>query len=189
MKIIKHYYLLSLTIGTMFVGLGSYSFVAANSRVPSATLTLASDSQATASLVSNDFALASEPHAVVEQDSTATKTLAVNIYTTDSQCQALVPEVVTVPASNSVSAAVDKVLAQTNSADFELVGYRVNIDADTKIATIDLRRSPDAQRQFVSLSTCEQYNLFGSLRKTLTTNSPLNIKDVRFMEQGQEIYL
>ncbi|NEQ15875.1 MAG: sporulation/spore germination protein, partial [Moorea sp. SIO3E2] len=33
------------------------------------------------------------------------------------------------------------------------------------------------------------FALFGSLRKTLTANSQLNIKDVRFTEQGEDIYL
>jgi hypothetical protein len=49
--------------------------------------------------------------------------------------------------------------------------------------------SPNSRRQFVSLSTCEQFALFGSLRKTLTDNSPLKIKGVRFTERGQDIVL
>lgn len=118
-----------------------------------------------------------------------TRTVPVNIYRPDSQCQSLVSEKVAVPAATPVNAAVGKVLKEADSGDFALAGYRVNVNANSRIATIDLRLSPDSQRQFVSLSTCEQFALFGSLRKTLTDNSQLKIKDVRFTQQGQEIKL
>lgn len=118
-----------------------------------------------------------------------TRTVPVNIYRPDSQCQTLVSEKVAVPAASPVNAAVGKVLKEADSGDFDLAGYRVNVNANSRIATIDLRLSPDSQRQFVSLSTCEQFALFGSLRKTLTDNSQLKIKDVRFTQQGQEIKL
>lgn len=117
------------------------------------------------------------------------KTVPVNIYQADSQCQTLVSEKVAIPLENSVNAAVGKVLKQADSGDFDLVGYRINVNANSRIATVDLRLSPDSRRQFVSLSTCEQFALFGSLRKTLTSNSQLKIKAVRFTQQGQEIKL
>ncbi|NEO47853.1 MAG: hypothetical protein F6K55_28560, partial [Moorea sp. SIO4A3] len=112
-----------------------------------------------------------------------------NVYRADSQCQSLVSEQVSVPVGNSVNTVVGKVLETGNSSDFNVSGYRVKVNANTGVATVDLRLSPDSQRQFVSLSTCEQFALFGSLRKTLTANSQLNIKDVRFTEQGEDIYL
>lgn len=118
-----------------------------------------------------------------------TKTLPVNIYRADSQCETLVSEKVAVPAASPVNAAVGKVLKEAESGDFALAGYRVNVNTNSRVATIDLRLSPDSQRQFVSLSTCEQFALFGSLRKTLTDNSQLKIQDVRFTQQGQEIQL
>ena len=71
----------------------------------------------------------------------------------------------------------------------DLAGYRVNLDLNKRVVTIDFRLSPDSKRQFVSLSMCEQFTLFGSLRKTLTDNPQLKIKDVRFTNQGQEIRL
>ena len=117
------------------------------------------------------------------------KTVPINIYQADSQCQTLVSEKVAIPLENSVNAAVEKVLKQADSGDFDLVGYRVNVNADSRIATVDLRLSPDSRRQFVSLSTCEQFALFGSLRKTLTSNSQLKLKAVRFTQQGKEIKL
>ncbi len=117
------------------------------------------------------------------------KTVPLKIYQADSQCQTLVSEKVAIPLENSVNAAVGKVLKQADSGDFDLVGYRVNVNANSRIATVDLRLSPDSRRQFVSLSTCEQFAFFGSLRKTLTSNSQLKIKAVRFTQQGKEIKL
>ena len=117
----------------------------------------------------------------------AIKTIPISIYRADSQCQTLVPEKVAVPAASPVDAAVGTVLKEAASGDFDLAGYRVNVNANSRVATVDLRLSPDSQRKFVSLSTCEQFALFGSLRKTLTANSQLNLKDVRFTQQGQEI--
>lgn len=117
------------------------------------------------------------------------KTVPVNIYKADSQCQTLVPEKAAVPAASPVNAAVGKVLQEAGSSDFELAGYRVNVNAKSRVATVDLRISPDSRRQFVSLSTCEQFALFASLRKTLTANSQLKIKNVRFTQQGREIKL
>jgi hypothetical protein len=116
-------------------------------------------------------------------------TVTLSIYQADSQCQTLVSEKVAVPASSPVDAAVGKVLNQADSGDFDLAGYRVQVNPENRIATVDFRLSPNSRRQFVSLSTCEQFALFGSLRKTLTANSPLKIKDVRFTERGQDIVL
>ncbi|NET56067.1 MAG: DUF908 domain-containing protein [Symploca sp. SIO2E6] len=115
--------------------------------------------------------------------------LTLDIYQVDAQCEELVPEKAAVSAENSVDAAVGQVLDQVSSSDLEIAGYRVNVDSSSGMATVDLRLSPDSQRRFLSLSTCEQLALFGSLRKTLTDNSQFNISDVRFTEQGQEIEL
>ncbi|MBD2021984.1 hypothetical protein H6F43_17535, partial [Leptolyngbya sp. FACHB-36] len=57
------------------------------------------------------------------------------------------------------------------------------------VATVDLRLPANAKRRFVSLSTCEQLALFGSIRKTLTSNRQWKIKSVRFTEKGQPIVL
>lgn len=113
--------------------------------------------------------------------------LTLDIYQVDSQCEKLIPNKVAVSTENSVNAAVGKVLDQVSDRDLELAGYRVDVDTGSGMATVDLRLSPDSRRRFLSLSTCEQLALFGSLRKTLTDNSQFNISDVRFTEQGQEI--
>lgn len=119
----------------------------------------------------------------------AAKTVALNIYQVDNQCEALVPESMAVPADSPLESAVGTVLKQTDSADFELAGYRVQVNPKSRVATVDFRLSPNSRRKFVSLSMCEQFALFGSLRKTLTNNSRLKIKNVRFTERGQEIVL
>ncbi|MEH2458272.1 sporulation/spore germination protein [Nostoc sp.] len=115
------------------------------------------------------------------------KTTSVNLYTSDTQCQKLIPEKVSVPAQEPVTNVVSKILEKRDTSDFSLSGYRVNIK--NGIATVDLRISPESKRQIASLSSCEQFALFGSLRKTLTSNTQWNIKEVRFTERGEDIVL
>ncbi|MEH2022623.1 sporulation/spore germination protein [Nostoc sp.] len=115
------------------------------------------------------------------------KTTNVTLYTSDTQCQKLIPEKVSVPAEEPVTNVVSKILEKRDTSDFSLSGYRVNIK--NGIATVDLRISPESKRQIGSLSSCEQFALFGSLRKTLTSNAQWNIKEVRFTERGEDIVL
>ncbi|MBN3959893.1 GerMN domain-containing protein [Nostoc sp. NMS8] len=115
------------------------------------------------------------------------KTTNVTLYTSDAQCQKLVPEKVSVPAEEPVKNVVNKILEKRDTSDFSLSGYRVNVK--NGIATVDLRISPESKRQIASLSSCEQFALFGSLRKTLTSNAQWNIKEVRFTERGEDIVL
>ncbi|MEH2393998.1 MAG: sporulation/spore germination protein [Nostoc sp.] len=115
------------------------------------------------------------------------KTTKVILYTSDTQCQELIPEKVSVPAEEPVKNVVGKILEKRDTSDFSLSGYRVNIK--NGIATVDLRISPESKRQITSLSSCEQFALFGSLRKTLTSNAQWNIKEVRFTERGEDIVL
>ncbi|ACC83252.1 GerMN domain-containing protein [Nostoc punctiforme] len=115
------------------------------------------------------------------------KTTNVTLYTSDTQCQEFIPEKVSVPAEEPVTNVVNKILEKRDTSDFSLSGYRVNIK--NGVATVDLRISPESKRQIASLSSCEQFALFGSLRKTLTSNSQWNIKEVRFTERGEDIVL
>lgn len=115
------------------------------------------------------------------------KMVPVTVYKADSDCQSLVPEKVEVPAKSSVEAATGKVVERYDTGDFDLAGYRVNVDAKTGVATIDFRLAPNSKRRFVSLSSCEQFALFGSLKKTLTSNPAWKIKEVRFTERGKQI--
>jgi Sporulation and spore germination len=117
----------------------------------------------------------------------SSKTTNVTVYISDAQCQELVPEKVSVPAEEPVKNVVSKILEKRDTSDFSLSSYRVNIK--NGIATVDLRISLESKRQITSLSSCEQFALFGSLRKTLTSNAQWNIKEVRFTERGEDIVL
>lgn len=113
------------------------------------------------------------------------KTTNVTLYTSDDQCQQLIPQKVPVAAEEPVNGAVSKILEQRDTSDINLSSYRVNVK--NGLATVDLRLAPSSKRQLASLSSCEQFALFGSLRKTLTSNAQWKIKDVRFTEGGKEI--
>ena len=133
--------------------------------------------------------LRTQPTKVEPLDTTpnSSKTTDVTVYISDAQCQELIPQKVSVPATEPVTGAVAKIIEARDSADFGLSGYRVKIN--NGVATVDLRLSPKSKRQLNSLSSCEQFALFGSLRKTLTSNVQWNIKQVRFTERGEEIAL
>jgi hypothetical protein len=113
----------------------------------------------------------------------------ITVYHLDEQCNGLVPEKVTLPPQASVEAsaeaAVGKVIAQSNSPDFTLAGYRVTVA--NKVATVDLRLPPNAKRPFAAMSSCEQMALFGSVEKTLTSNAALQVQSVKFTSGQKEI--
>lgn len=121
------------------------------------------------------------------QNKAASSKVDVTVYTSDLQCQDYVAKKVSVSVNKPVADAVGEILAERDAGDFNISNYRVNVN--NGIATVDLRLSPNSQRQFSSLSSCEQFAIFGSLKKTLTSNPKWNIKDVRFTEAGEEIIL
>ena len=116
-------------------------------------------------------------------------TVLVNIYQADRQCNDFVAESTALPQNNSLELAVAKVIEKTNLNEFNLASYKVINNSQTGIATIDFQIAANSKRKFTSLSSCEQFNLFGSLRKTLIDYPGWKIKDVRFTEQGKEIIL
>ncbi len=111
----------------------------------------------------------------------------ITLFTSDLQCQELVPQKVSVSANEPVKDAVGKIIASKNTADINISNYRVNVN--NGMATIDFRIPPDSPRQLVSLSSCEQFTLFKSIEKTLTSNPKWRIRNVRFTQSGEEIYL
>jgi len=115
--------------------------------------------------------------------------VSVTVYKADDQCVNFLPEQVQVSGDRPMMAAVGKVLENQGSGDFDLSGYRVTVDEATGVATVDLRMNPDSTRKLVSLSACEQFALFGSLRETLVQNPDWNIQEVRFTEGGEEIVI
>jgi hypothetical protein len=128
-----------------------------------------------------------QPDSENETKSNQPKTINVTLYTSDDQCQELIPKKTEVSAQEPVTEAIGQILKDRDSADFSLSGYRVNIKDG--VATVDLRLAADSKRQLASLSSCEQFAIFSSLRKTLTSNAQWNIKDVRFTERGQDLAL
>ncbi len=122
-----------------------------------------------------------------QNKATISKNIDVTLYTSDIECQDYVPKKVPVSADTPVTDVVGKILTSKDTGDFNISNYRVKVNDGT--ATVDLRISPNSQRQLASLSSCEQHALFGSLRKTLTSNPKWKIKDVRFTEAGEEIVL
>jgi hypothetical protein len=112
----------------------------------------------------------------------------VKLYAVNDLCDGFVSEPVQVPKRQAMDAAIGKVIAAQRNADFNLAGYRVSHTGDG-IVTIDLRVAPDSKRQIVSLSSCEQLALFGSLRQTLIRNPQWQVKSVVFTERGKAIVL
>jgi len=111
----------------------------------------------------------------------------ITVFTSDLDCQKLVPQKVSVSSKEPVKDAVGKIIASKNTADVNISNYRVNVN--NGVATIDFRIPPDSPRQLVSLSSCEQFTLFKSIEKSLTSNPKWKIKNVRFTQSGEEIYL
>jgi hypothetical protein len=112
----------------------------------------------------------------------------VTVYQADDQCVNFEPEEVAVASDRPIEGAVGEILKEQGAGDFDLSGYRVSVD-DAGVATVDLRMSPGSTRKMSSLSACEQFALFGSLRETLTKNPAWSITDVKFTERGEDIVL
>lgn len=108
-------------------------------------------------------------------------------YRLDNACQDFISEPWQVSKQDPVRDAVGKILLDQNFFAFDLSAYRVTIDPSSGIATIDLRLAPDSERLLISLSSCEQLALFGSLRKTLLGNTGWGIREVTFTNRGKAV--
>ena len=113
--------------------------------------------------------------------------VAVSIYVMDDSCSNFQAESVEVPAEQAITEAVGEVLERHRFEAFKLSGYRVNVENSK--ATVDLRLAADSERQFLSLSSCEQQGLFGGLEETLTQNQSWQVNQVEFTNRGKEIVL
>ncbi|NEQ51506.1 MAG: sporulation/spore germination protein [Leptolyngbya sp. SIO3F4] len=116
-----------------------------------------------------------------------TEMVAVSIYVMDDSCSKFQAESVEVPVDAAMTEAIGQVLERHSFESFKLSGYRVNVE-DSK-AIVDLRLAEDSERQFLSLSSCEQQGLFGGLEETLTQNPTWQVNQVEFTNRGQEITL
>ncbi|BAZ23609.1 hypothetical protein NIES4073_44980 [Kalymmatonema gypsitolerans NIES-4073] len=157
------------------------------STMPTANTTTNSQlaAQAATDSISSTEEMSNQNKASLSSVAVTKKTVNVSLFTSDTECQELIPQQVLVPKQEPVISAVGNIIKQFDSADFSLSGYSVTVK--NRVATVDLQISPDSERQFTSLSSCEQFALFGSLRKTLLSHVEWNIKKVRFTHQGEEI--
>ncbi|MEG4231737.1 hypothetical protein QUA40_06450 [Microcoleus sp. Pol11C3] len=114
-------------------------------------------------------------------------TATVTVYKVDNLCQTLKPETVTGSENQLMSSAVNEVLKQQIFDSLGLAGYRLKIDRNLGIATVDLRASGNSRQKLQNLSSCQMLGLFGGVRQTLTSYAPWQIKTVRFTELGEDI--
>lgn len=129
----------------------------------------------------------------VEREATAQvppeDAITVTVYRLDNLCQDFVPEEVQVSPDKPITDAIGSVLRQQDIIAFDLSSYRVQASADRRTVTIDMRLSPDSQRQLVSLSDCEQQAIFGSLRKTLLLQPTWDVQQIIFTQRGRPLVL
>lgn len=113
------------------------------------------------------------------------KTLPINVYQLDNQCNKFATTKAAVPVNQPVTQAIAQTLEKANSESLDVAGYRVKVAS--RVATIDFRTVPNARKSLSSLANCEQLALFGSVRRTLTQNPALKIKSVQFTDRGRLI--
>lgn len=126
---------------------------------------------------------------VLASSAASDSTVTVTVYKVDNSCQNLNPEAVTGPDKHLMSSAVNELLKQQVFSSLGLVGYRLRIDRNLGIATVDLRTSGNDRQKLQNLSSCQMLGLFGGLRQTLTSYAPWQIKTVRFTELGEDILI
>ncbi|MEM9908486.1 MAG: hypothetical protein AAF921_26090 [Cyanobacteria bacterium P01_D01_bin.44] len=125
-----------------------------------------------------------------DSEETAADLIEIPIYVMDDQCNDFVKKTVQVHEDKAMDEAIGQVIATASDFNaFDMTGYRVKFDESTGMAVVDLRLAPDSQRQFVSLSSCEQRTLFGSVEETLMENSDWDVKAVEFTDSGEELVL
>jgi hypothetical protein len=117
----------------------------------------------------------------------AAEMVTVSVYTIDDQCNDFVEQSVQVPSDVAITDAVGKAMGAVDYNAFKVESYQVDINGNT--ATVDMALAPGSERQFASLSSCEQRALFGSVEETLLNNPDWNVTAVKFTNQGQEIVL
>ena len=122
-----------------------------------------------------------------KQPATDSEMVTVSVYTIDAQCDEFVEQSVQVSGDKAISEAVGKAMGAVEYNAFKLDGYQVNVSGNTAI--VDMQLSPSSERQFVSLSSCEQRALFGSVEETLLNNADWDVNAVKFTNSGKELVL
>jgi hypothetical protein len=113
--------------------------------------------------------------------------VAIALHTPDEQCLTYVTEEVLVPRQNDLTETVELILAEQDIPFFDLTGYRLDHNPDTKTVTIDLRVSRTSPRLLQSLSFCEQKILLGSIKETLLNHPEWEIEQVEFTNRGHRL--
>lgn len=124
---------------------------------------------------------------VVKPPVGAGEMVTVSVYTIDEQCNDFVEESVQVPSDAAIAEAVGKAVNSVDYNAFKLADYEVSITGNTAI--VDMRLAPGSERQFVSLSSCEQRALFGSVEETLKNNADWAVDNVKFTDDGKDLIL
>jgi hypothetical protein len=115
--------------------------------------------------------------------------VAVSLYVPDDECLNYLTEEVFVSRQDDLTETVELILAEQEIPFFELTGYRLNREPDTKTVTIDLRVSRTSPRLLQSLSFCEQMMLLGSIKETLLNHPEWDIEQVEFTNRGYRLVL
>lgn len=186
-----------LATGLILIGASSCSsyFDAANSAAnqsqPDASVRQFGGLQLTGSQIDARSTQLTQPSnsvpSVLGSSAVSENTLTVAVYKVDNQCQTLKPETVTGPNNQLMSSAVNEVLNQQIFSSLGLVGYRLSVDRELGIATVDLRAAGSSRQKLQNLSSCQMLGLFGGVRQTLISNAPWQIKTVRFTELGEDL--
>ena len=111
----------------------------------------------------------------------------VSVYTIDDQCNDFVSEPIQVSSAKAIDEAVGMAMTSVDYNAFKLAGYQVNVSGGT--AVVDMQLAPGSERKFVSLSSCEQRSLFGSIEETLKNNEDWGVRNVKFTNAGKDIIL
>lgn len=133
--------------------------------------------------------VAAQPNGEVtgKEPSASGEMVNVSVYTIDNQCNNFVEKTVQLPSDKAMAEAVGQAMNATDYNAFKLESYQVSVNGTT--AVVDMKLAPGSERKFVSLSSCEQRALFGSVEKTLLNNPKWDIKAVKFTNRGEEIAL
>ena len=131
--------------------------------------------------------VSAQPDGQSDLDKQPSEMVTVSVYSIDDQCNDFVEESIQVPGDQAISEAVGKAMSSVDYNAFKLAGYQVDVNGRT--ATVDMQLAPGSERQFVSLSSCEQRALFGSVEETLLNNDDWGVEAVKFTQGGKEILL
>ena len=125
--------------------------------------------------------------AQTSKPSTEGEMVTVEVYTIDDQCNDFIAQPVQVSSAKAIDEAVGKAMRAEDYNAFKLAGYQVNVTGGT--AVVDMQLAPGSERKFVSLSSCEQRSLFGSIEETLLNNADWGVNSVKFTSSGKDIIL